>query len=181
MGAVRLEQIAELAARIRQDLGLDEPPAENGESVFDEYMKQRLANEASKLGTEDASGMLEGLIGIPTITVEPKPEDNAAEKIAQDVGVVYVPAELVFGDVPGQEGGGGSHGFANGLPMVPWDGYPAILHKGEQVVPAREVNNSRNFSSNLYVENMNMNGASAEGLAATMAAAQRRMMRGYGS
>ena len=65
--------------------------------------------------------------------------------------------------------------------MVPWDGYPAILHKGERVLTAREVNNSRNFSSNLYVENMNMNGASAEGLAATMAAAQRRMMRGYGS
>lgn len=172
---------AELAARIRQDLGLDEPPAENGESVFDEYMKQRLAKEASKLGSEDASGLLEGLIGIQNITVEPKPEDNAAEKIAQDVGVVQVPAELVFGDVPGQEGGGGSHGFANGLPRVPWDGFPAILHKDETIVPARQINNSRNFSSNLYVENMNMNGASAEGLAATMAAAQRRMMRGYGS
>ena len=185
---------AELAARIRQDLGLDKPPAENGESVFDEYMKQRLANEASKLGTEDASGMLEGLIGIQTITVEPKPEDNAAGKIAQDVGVVPIAAELIpFGwrwinpSFTGGAGGGGGGRFgdiefhANGLPMVPWDGYPAILHKDEQIVPAREVNNSRNFSSNLYVENMNMNGASAEGLAATMAAAQRRMMRGYGS
>ena len=122
------------------------------------------------------------------------PQENAAEKISQDVGVVPIAAELIpFGgrwinpSFTGGAGGGGAGRFgdiefhANGLPMVPWDGYPAILHKGERVLTAREVNNSRNFSSNLYVENMNMNGASAEGLAATMAAAQRRMMRGYGS
>jgi hypothetical protein len=73
-------------------------------------------------------------------------------------------------------------GFANGLWSVPWDGYPAILHKGERVVPAREVGSSRNFSSNLYVESMIMNnGTDAEGLAAAMAAAQRRTMSGYGS
>ena len=73
-------------------------------------------------------------------------------------------------------------GYANGLPLVPFDGYPAILHKGERVVPAREVAASRNFSSNLYVENMNMNGGlSAEALASSIAAANRRTMRGYGS
>lgn len=155
---------AELAARIRQDM---EAMPQGWDTIF----------------------------GEPDITVKPKPEDNAAEKIAQDVGVVYVPAELIpFGgrwinpSFTGGAGGGGGGKFgdlefhANGLPMVPWDGYPAILHKGEQVVPAREVNNSRNFSSNLYVENMNMNGgADAAGLAAAMAAAQRRTMRGYGS
>ena len=71
---------------------------------------------------------------------------------------------------------------ANGLPMVPFDGYPALLHKGEQVVPAREVAASRNYSSNLYVESMYMNnGQDAEGLATAMAAAQRRTMSGYGS
>ena len=71
--------------------------------------------------------------------------------------------------------------FANGLWSVPWDGYPAILHKGERVVPAREVGSSRNFSSNLYVENMNMNsGMDADGLAARIAAANRRTMAGFG-
>ena len=41
---------------------------------------------------------------------------------------------------------------------------------------------SRNFSSNLYVESMIMNnGADAAGLAASMAAAQRRTMTGFGS
>jgi hypothetical protein len=69
---------------------------------------------------------------------------------------------------------------ANGLFDVPWDGYPAILHKHEQVVPAREVSN-RNYNSNLYIENMNMSGnADAQGLAAAIAAANRRTMAGYG-
>lgn len=72
-------------------------------------------------------------------------------------------------------------GHANGIWSVPWDGYPAILHKGERVMPAREVA-SRNYNSNLYVESMYMNnGQDAAGLAAAMAAAQRRTMSGYGS
>ncbi len=73
----------------------------------------------------------------------------------------------------------GSH--ANGLWDVPWDGYPAILHKGERVIPAREMG-SRSYNSNLYVESMYMNnGQDADALAASMAAAQRRTMSGYGS
>ena len=72
---------------------------------------------------------------------------------------------------------------ANGLYSVPFDGYPALLHKGERVMTARESEAaSRNFSSNLYVESMYMNsGTDAEGLAAAMAAAQRRTMNGFGS
>lgn len=71
---------------------------------------------------------------------------------------------------------------ANGIWSVPFDGFQAVLHKGERVVPAREVGSSRNYSSNLYVESMYMNnGTDAAGLAAAMAAAQRRTMSGYGS
>lgn len=72
------------------------------------------------------------------------------------------------------------HGFANGLSYVPRDGI-YLLHKGEGVGPAREMN-SRNFSSNLYVEKMIMNnGTDAQGLANKMAAEQQRTMSGYGS
>ena len=72
-------------------------------------------------------------------------------------------------------------GRANGLPFVPFDGYPAVLHKGEQVVPAREVSN-RSYNSNLYVENMNMsNGMDAQALATALSAQSRRISAGYGS
>ena len=71
---------------------------------------------------------------------------------------------------------------ANGIWSVPYDGYLAKLHKGERVVPAREVNSSRNFSSNLYIESMYMNnGQDAEALASRIAAANKRTMNGYGS
>lgn len=71
---------------------------------------------------------------------------------------------------------------ANGIPWVPFDGYPALLHKGERVTPAREVSGSRTFSSNLYVESMYMNnGQDADGLAARVAAENQRIMSGFGS
>jgi len=74
------------------------------------------------------------------------------------------------------------HVHVNGIPFVPFDGYIASLHRGERVVPAREVNSSRNFSSNLYVESMYMNnGIDAQALAQSIAAANRRSMAGYGS
>ena len=112
---------------------------------------------------------------LPEVQVELQAPEDAAAEIAKQVGIVMLPAQL---DVIGQEDG--SH--ANGLWSVPFDGYTAVLHKGERVVPAREVTSSRNYSSNLYVESMYMNnGQDAEGLAAAMAAAQRRTMSGYGS
>lgn len=115
------------------------------------------------------------------------------EQIEEQVGTVDIPVRLTFG---GGGGGGGAfnytfdNGFsllnrlgfhANGIWSVPSDNYLALLHRGERVVPAREVS-SRNFSSNLYVENMNMNnGQDAEGLAAAIASANRRTMSGFGS
>ena len=120
------------------------------------------------------------------IPVEPVAPEDAASAIAGQVGTVTVPVSLVWDRTIGGAGGGMDWNVrqqhANGLWSVPFDGYAAILHKGEQVVPAREVMNSRNYSSNLYVESMYMNnGQDAEGLAAAIAAANRRTMRGYGS
>lgn len=128
--------------------------------------------------------------------VEPEIPEDAAKIIAEGIGAVpvpvipYVPGAYSAppGDTHGGIGGGGPGSstyysmHANGIWAVPFDGYAAILHKNERVVPAREAGSSRNFSSNLYVESMVMNnGTDADGLAAAMAAAQRRTMRGYGS
>ena len=131
------------------------------------------------------------------VPAEPEAPANAAKDLAEQVGIVQIPTQLVFSGAGygGRTGGGtmsllsdfgnglanifGIH--ANGLWSVPFDNYPALLHRGERVVPAREVN-SRSYNSNLYVEKMIMNnGADAQGLANAMAAANRRRMSGYGS
>ena len=128
------------------------------------------------------------------------PED-AAEQLEEQVGTAEINCVVHFVDENGNNIGVTSDffgageptgkvrrptkklpGHANGLFSVPFDGYAAILNKGEQVVPARQVANNRTLNSNLYVESMYMNnGMDAEGLAAAMAAANRRTMRGYGS
>ena len=109
---------------------------------------------------------------------------NINEILVAEIGKLTLPAEIVI--TPGSFAGVGPINqelfapHANGLPFVPNDGYLAMLHKGERVVPAREVSN-RNYNSNLYIENMNMSGnADAQGLAAAIAAANRRTMAGYG-
>lgn len=118
---------------------------------------------------------------------------DGAEEIQEQVGTVTIPVKLSVSGIGGGFFGGTNGklwesmfdlfnitGHANGLAYVPNNGLYR-LHRGEQVLPAREVA-SRSYSSNLYVESMYMNnGTDAEGLASAMAAAQRRTMSGYGS
>ncbi|MBQ1792448.1 MAG: hypothetical protein II008_19895, partial [Oscillospiraceae bacterium] len=112
--------------------------------------------------------------GLTVDTMPVLPEDAGAQLESQlsglnlSVPVSVVPRVSVM-----------SH--ANGLPFVPFDGYIAALHKGERVVPA---NQNRNYTatSNLYIQQMNMNnGTDAQGLAAAMAAENRRIRAGFGS
>ena len=145
------------------------------EAEAEEYFKKNLA-------------IFEELGEDVTVPIGVKPEDGAAEKLAGDIGVVDVPVKFVPVGEPiagpaylPRNVGQPWRNNANGVWSVPYDGYLARLHKNERVVPAREIA-SRSFSSNLYVENMNMGGGmSADALAATIAARNRRMMAGYGS
>ena len=142
-----------------------------------------LPNEAFGFNENFDEWLEENGDGMP-IMIDPVIPENAADLIAEEVGPVMIPVQLEVIDLSDEEAAAlfGGQGHANGLWSVPFDGYRAILHKGERVVPAREVGSSRNFSSNLYVESMYMNnGQDADGLAAAMAAAQRRTMSGYGS
>ena len=142
---------------------------------------------------------LEEKLGLKPIEVNGEvivPADTA-EQISEQIGTVTIGAQVAITGISSSigsksvgmdsgKGGGGlvmyTEKYANGIWSVPFDGFQAILHKGERVVPAREVGSSRNFSSNLYVESMYMNnGTDAAGLASAMAAAQRRTMNGFGS
>ena len=141
------------------------------------------------ISDEEAVQKLEDELGYKPIELpaELVAQPDAAENLAGQIGAVEVPVVFVTttgdpikkGRTPNRNGLGGL-GHANGLPYVPIDGL-YFLHQGEEVRTAREVA-SRNFTSNLYVENMNMsNGQDAEGLAQRVAAENRRVMSGYGS
>lgn len=168
--------------------GFDQMPTDFLDSMLSqitEENRQKLEESLwDPLKEKLARGPVEDLGEVP-VEVTPEVVENAAEMIAEDVGTVTVPVTLVWDRTIGGAGGGKDWNswqtHANGLPYVPYDGYLARLHKGEMVVPAREIS-SRSFSSNLYVENMNMSGGlSADALAAAIAGRNRRMMAGYGS
>ena len=185
MSGKAVENAAENAVKAWEDWGTNivETPKALAEVVYNWFTGKGTAGDWSGENGDDWS-----------VKVEPKAEDGSAENLAKQIGAVTVPVNLEIAGFGGSAvgGGGGSGldplrqaifgrmGFANGLPFVQRDGL-YLLHKGETVTPAREVN-SRSFNSNLYVESMIMNnGTDANGLASAMAAAQRRTMSGYGS
>ena len=112
------------------------------------------------------------------VETEPVAPADAAKDVSEQIGTVPITVQPVVNDLDWRPSY--MRGYANGLPFVQNDGLYK-LHKGEHVVPAREVQ-SRSYNSNLYVESMYMNnGTDAAGLASAMAAAQQRTMSGYGS
>lgn len=159
--------------------------------VLGEAMLQMINSSAANgvdLPEDLPEGWWRGQDGLKVNTDPVLPEDTAEQLQEQLSGI-----ELQVGVVPALQPGGGAFGDtvvpmmhaldqrANGLPFVPFDGYIAALHKGERIVPANQ-NKSYSANSNLYVEKMYMNnGQDAQGLAAAMAAENRRIRSGFGS
>lgn len=169
---------------------------ENSIKFWDQFWKGATEHPKIEITEEDLIPMDEQTLqlklmeqireGGVQIPIAPEAPSDAAAEIASQIGTVTVYVEPIVGDLVNntdkrrRNGGGGIPGHANGLWSVPFDNYLALLHKGERVVPAREVS-SRNYSSNLYVEKMYMNnGTDARGLADQLAAAQQRQISGYG-
>ena len=123
------------------------------------------------------------LVLTPTFLI---PEDTA-KTIAEDVGTVKVPAQLViqknrrnsFGTVDSFLNPDGEN--ANGLPFVPYDGYLALLHRGERVITASQ-NKSYTYNNNTYFGSVNLhNGLEIDALTESIARNNRRKSSGYGA
>ena len=146
------------------------------ENVADSLI-QFQQNDLGMKPPEEAATELGEEIGEVPVETKPELPPDVAQELTDFIGTLSIPVKLIPTGMDGEEDGS----FANGTWSVPYDGFLARLHRGERVMPAREVT-ARNYSSNLYVESMYMSGgADADGLAAAMAAAQRRTMSGYGS
>ena len=121
----------------------------------------------------------------PKTEIEPDVPEDTAGKISDEIGTVYVDIAPIVRKGSWSTGGAGRFNYekeyANGIPYVP-DTRLAWLHKGETVVPARQVaQNNRSFTSNTYFENVNINnGMDADGLAARVAEEQRRTANSFG-
>ena len=124
------------------------------------------------------------------VNVQPEVEDDAAKKIADDVGPVEIPVEFTYanplssafaGALGGVNFGLQRIGHANGLPFVPYDGYLAMLHRGERVLTAR-ANRSYTYNSNNYFGNVNLNnGQDIDALCTSIDRHNRRMQSGFGA
>ena len=115
----------------------------------------------------------------PQVPVEVKLPEDVNSKITEEIGTVTVYVQPVAGDIVNNTDKSFPF-FANGIQYVYQDNMLALLHRGERVMPAREVN-SRNYSSNMYIEKMIMNNdTDARGLADKMAANQKALAAGYG-
>ena len=57
-------------------------------------------------------------------------------------------------------------GYATGLPRVPYNNYPALLHEGEVVLTKKEVNQVQNKGSNNFNMSFNISGSSDPNLVA---------------
>ena len=127
------------------------------------------------------------------LPVELEPEENAAGKLAEEVGMVVLPAQLhILGGTRGIGTGGenmmrmlgetanAAYSYANGIPFVN-DTRLALLHRGERVLTASE-NRHYTYNSNTYFGSVNLNnGLQVEALAESIARNNRRKNSGYGS
>ena len=118
--------------------------------------------------------------GVP-IVIDPVVPEGTAGAIAEEVGPVLLPVQLVVQELTDEEAAELFKPKANGMPFVPYDGYLAMLHKGERVMTASQ-NRNYTYNSNTYFGSVNLNnGLQVEALAESIARNNRRKNSGYGS
>lgn len=115
----------------------------------------------------------------PQVEVEPVAPEGASETISEEIGEVTVPVKLVPEALDWRPSY--MRGHANGLPFVPYDGYLAMLHRGERVLTA-SANRSYTYNSNNYFGNVNLNnGQDIDALCTSIDRHNRQMQSGFGA
>jgi hypothetical protein len=140
------------------------------------------------LSDEEVLQKLKDDLGLVPVEVEPEVEDGAAASIVEQVGTVNIPVKLVpTGDpISGpaylpRNVGQPWREHANGLQFVPYDGYLAMLHRGERVITARE-NKNYTYNNHNYFGNVNLNnGQDIDALCNSIDRHNRRAQSGFGS
>ena len=119
------------------------------------------------------------------VPVVPEAKEGAAEALEAQIGELQLVAQVrLAGFTPRGDfnmpwiSPDGHH--ANGLPFVPYDGYLAMLHRGERVSTASQ-NKSYTYNNNNYFGNVNLNnGLEIDALCDSLDRRNRMSMKGFG-
>ena len=138
------------------------------------------------LDADELSKEWQGLFGggnkenEPELPVRPELPEDAQQQL-QNAMDSWNPMKIYVMPIIEEPQGNLVQGHANGLPWVPFDGYAAILHRGERVLTARE-NKSYTYNNNNYFGSVNLNnGLQVEALAESLARQNQRQRAGYGA
>ena len=138
------------------------------------------------LDADELSKEWQGLFGggnkenEPELPVKPELPADAQQQL-QNAMDSWNPMKIYVTPIINEPQGNLVQGHANGLPWVPFDGYAAILHRGERVLTARE-NKSYTYNNNNYFGSVNLNnGLQVEALAESLARQNQRQRAGYGA
>lgn len=145
------QAMAKAHAKAAEELGIVEDAANGAAGALDRYNKEGLYGSMFNPNNQYSGINQYGGTGAPGSStfygsaVPPQPGETNAQYVARTSGGGSVTSSTV--SAPG--GSVSFYSHATGLNYVPYDNYPALLHKGEQVVPANQVNN-QNKTVNIY-------------------------------
>ena len=153
---------------------------EKGEEFAEDFLKSM---EAVLLNENDYTGASQQKI----VDMVDEIMYAVRERMAQEVVFIKVQPILDAGSSARTLGASGIAGLlrnvignANGLPFVPFDGYPTVLHKGERVLTA-QANKNYTYNNHNYFGSVNLNnGTQVDQLADAIARQTRKQSAGYG-
>ena len=149
--------ISATVEKVKADLSANlQSFGENWSGVFGEIGKMFMKNPNTQASNnllfdpQQLQQEIESLMPHVEVETEPTVPSGAANDISRQVGTVTLPARLqIMGGLIGLGGGGANlqnlannnkmlYTHATGLPYVPYDGYLAMLHRGERVLTEGE-------------------------------------------